>query len=60
MFEYVAKLVCGLQRDPRDMRLTLGSYATTINIHNPNEGEVGFFKKLAFTFPLRNKNQARL
>ena len=51
MFEYVAKLVCGLQRDPRDMRLTRGSYATTINIHNPNEGEVGFFKKLTFTFP---------
>ena len=56
MFEYVAKLICGLQRDPRDMRLTLGSYATTINIHNPNEGEVGFFKKLAFTFPPEEQN----
>jgi hypothetical protein len=51
MFEYVAKLVCGLQRAPSDMRLTRGFYATTINIHNPNEGEVGFSKKLAFTFP---------
>jgi hypothetical protein len=51
MFEYVAKLVCGLQRDPREMKLTRGSYATTINIHNPNEGEVEFSKKLAFTFP---------
>jgi hypothetical protein len=51
MFEYVAKLVCGLQRDPSEMRLTRGFYATTINIHNPNEGEVGFFKKFAFTFP---------
>jgi hypothetical protein len=51
MFEYVAKLVCGLQRDPRDMRLTRGFYATTINIHNPNDHEVAFFKKLAFTFP---------
>jgi CARDB len=51
MFEYVAKLVCGLQRDPSDMRLTRGAYATTINIHNPNEGEVKFSKKLAFTFP---------
>jgi hypothetical protein len=59
MFEYVAKLVCGLQRDPSDMRLTRGAYATTINIHNPNEGEVQFSKKLAFTFPLRNKAQAR-
>jgi hypothetical protein len=51
MFEYVAKLVCGLQRDPRDMRLARGFYATTINIHNPNDHEVAFFKKLAFTFP---------
>ena len=51
MFEYVAKLVCGLQRNPEDMRLTRGFYASTINIHNPNDHEVGFFKKLAFTFP---------
>jgi len=51
MFEYAAKLVCGIQRDPSDMRLTPGAYATTINIHNPNDGEVRFFKKLALTFP---------
>jgi hypothetical protein len=51
MCEYVAKLVCGLQTEPADMRLTPGAYATTINIHNPNDHEVGFFKKLAFTFP---------
>ena len=51
MFEYVAKLVCGLQRSPGDMRLTRGFYGTTINIHNPNATEVGFFKKLVFTFP---------
>jgi hypothetical protein len=51
MFEYAAKLVCGLQRDARDMRLTRGAYATTINIHNPNDGGVEFSKKLAFTFP---------
>jgi hypothetical protein len=60
MFEYVAKLVCGLQRNPEDMRLTRGFYASTINIHNPNDHEVEFFKKLAFTFPLRNKSQATL
>jgi hypothetical protein len=36
-FEYAAKLVCGLQRDPKDMRLARGFYATTINIHNPNK-----------------------
>ena len=56
MFEYGAKLVCGLQRDPSDMRLTRGAYATTINIHNPNEGEVKFSKKLAFTFPPEEQN----
>lgn len=51
MFEYAAKLVCGLHRDPRDRRLMRGAYATTINIHNPNEFEVEFRKKLALTFP---------
>ncbi len=28
-----------------------GAYATTINIHNPNDTEVEFRKKLALTFP---------
>jgi len=51
MFEYAAKLVCGLHRDPRDRRLIRGAYATTINIHNPNNDEVEFSKKLALTFP---------
>lgn len=50
-FEYAAKIVCGLQRNPKDMRLARGFYATTINIHNPNDAEVKFFKKLALTFP---------
>ena len=59
MFEYVAKLVCGLQRNPEDMRLTRGFYASTINIHNPNDHEVEFFKKLALRFPPRNKSLAR-
>jgi hypothetical protein len=51
MFEYAAKIVCGIQKDPKDMRLTRGFYATAINIHNPNQNEVKFFKKLALTFP---------
>src|SRR3712207_7451357 len=59
MFEYVAKLVCGLQTDPKDMRLTRGAYATTINIHNPNDGEVRFFKKLALTFPPEEQKSTR-
>ena len=41
MFEYAAKPVCGLHRDPRDRRLMRGAYATTINIHNPNDIEAG-------------------
>jgi hypothetical protein len=25
IFEYAAKFICGLQKDPEDLRLTLGS-----------------------------------
>jgi Beta-propeller repeat len=51
LFEYAAKILCGVQKDPRDMRLARGFYATAINIHNPNTSDVKFFKKLALTFP---------
>ncbi len=50
-FEYAAKVVCGIQKDPQDMRLARGFYATTVNIHNPNQEVAEFFKKLALTFP---------
>jgi CARDB len=50
-YEYAVKFICGLQKDPDDLRLTRGLYATEINIHNPTEREVQFFKKLALTFP---------
>ena len=50
-FEYAAKIVCGVQKDPKDMRLARGFYATAINIHNPNDSDVKFLKKLALTFP---------
>jgi uncharacterized repeat protein (TIGR01451 family) len=50
-FEYAAKIACGSQVDPADMRLARGFYATTINVHNPNNGENTFFKKVALTFP---------
>jgi hypothetical protein len=50
-FEYVAKIVCGAQEDPKDMRLARGFYATTINVHNPNPETARFFKKLALTIP---------
>jgi len=50
-FEYAAKVVCGLQKDPQDMRLVRGFYGTAVNIHNPGGEPVKFRKKLALTFP---------
>ena len=51
LYQYSAKIVCGRQEDPEDMRLARGFYATTINIHNPNDRSVRFQKKLALTLP---------
>lgn len=50
-FEYAAKIVCGIQSDPLDLRLTPGVYGTAINIHNPSDIRATFRKKLALTFP---------
>lgn len=50
-FEYSAKIVCGLQKDSRDMRMARGFYASAINIRNPNAESVEFDKELALTFP---------
>jgi uncharacterized repeat protein (TIGR01451 family) len=50
-YEYSAKLVCGKQKNSDDLRLARGLYATAINIHNPNDEPVHFFKKLALTYP---------
>jgi hypothetical protein len=58
-FEYAAKFICGLQKDPEDLRLTRGLYGTEINVHNPNEHVVGLAKKLALTFPPGTSSQAR-
>src|SRR4051794_13354742 len=41
-YQYAAKIVCGLQKDPQAMILTRGFYATTVNIHNPNNSAVTF------------------
>ena len=48
-YEYAVKLVCGQQMDPQDLTLAQGQYATAINIHNPNDEKVHFFKKVALT-----------
>ena len=50
-YEYAAKIICGMQREPKDMRLAKGFYATAINIHNPNRAEALIRKKLALTYP---------
>src|SRR4051794_22026779 len=50
-YQYAAKIVCGLQKDPQAMILTRGFYGTTVNIHNPNSGTVTFTKTLALTVP---------
>ena len=50
-YSYAAKIVCGVQEDPEDFRLTPGRYATTVNIHNPGPDPARFRKVLALTFP---------
>jgi hypothetical protein len=60
MYEYAAKLVCGIQKDPEDTRLARGFYATAVNIHNPDEKEVKFFKKLALTFPPEEQRPGKI
>ena len=49
--QYAAKIVCGIQAEPEELRLARGAYATTINIHNPHALDVTLTKKLALTFP---------
>lgn len=50
-FEYAAKIVCGEQKNSNNLRLARGLYATTVNIHNPNDSAALFYKKLALTYP---------
>lgn len=50
-YEYATKLICGTQNDPETLRLLEGRYGTTVNIHNPNDPDAFFFKKLALAFP---------
>jgi hypothetical protein len=58
--QFAAKIVCGLQKDPEDMRLARGFYATTINIHNPQEKDVTFKKKLALSFPPKEQRPGKV
>lgn len=59
-FQYAAKVVCGIQKDPDDRRLARGIYATAINIHNPNQKPVKFEKILALTFPPKEQRPGKV
>ena len=59
-YEYPAKIVCGRQDDPDSLRLLRGLYATTVNIHNPNDERVFFFKKLALSYPPAEQKPGRV
>jgi uncharacterized repeat protein (TIGR01451 family) len=50
-YEYAAKIICGIQKNSENMSFARGFYATSINIHNPNDEKVHFFKKLALAYP---------
>lgn len=50
-WQYPAKIVCGMQPDPEDGRLTPGRYATTVNIHNPGATPALVNKTLALAYP---------
>jgi hypothetical protein len=58
--EYAAKILCGTQQEPDDLLLTRGAYATTVNVHNPNDETVFFFKKLALSFPPEAQEAGRI
>lgn len=51
VYAYWAKLVCGVQKDPEELRLARGAYATVINIGNPGESTVKLTKTLALAIP---------
>lgn len=59
-YEYAAKFICGEQERDEHARLTRGVYATEINIHNPNDDEVTFSKKLALTFPPKQQRPGKV
>lgn len=52
LFAYSAKFVCGPPRG--DLPVVRGTYATTVNIHNPHFQEVNFRKKAVIALPQRD------
>ena len=50
-FVYPAKVVCGLQKDPKSTKLVRGFYGSAINVFNPGDKPARLFKELALTSP---------
>jgi len=50
-YMYPAKFLCGIQKEHEDTRFARGFYATSINIHNPNDALANLSKKLALSIP---------
>lgn len=50
-YQYSAKLVCGVQSNPRSLQLARGFYTTVVNILNPGDKTVELKKKLALAIP---------
>lgn len=50
-YMYPAKFICGIQKESHDTRFARGFYATSVNVHNPNDAFATFSKKLALSIP---------
>jgi hypothetical protein len=50
-FVYPAKVVCGLQKDPKSTKLVRGFYGSAINVFNPGDKPTRLLKELALTSP---------
>ena len=50
-FVYPAKVVCELQKDPKNTKLVRGFYGSAINVFNSTDTPARLFKQLALTSP---------
>ena len=50
-FTYAAHFTCGIDPPGAVQRIVPGRYATGIQIHNPNDDEITFRKRISLTFP---------
>jgi hypothetical protein len=60
VYMYPAKLLCGIQDEHKATRFARGFYATSINVHNPNDIPATFSKKLALSIPPGGEKPGRV